>query len=56
MTIPDRVRCAPLHREERIADVVDVTLRPDRQLIYTVEVGGHRFGVDAADVVPVEED
>jgi len=56
MSIPDRVRCAPLRREERIAKVVDVTLRPTRELIYSVEVNGHRYGVDAADVEPVDED
>jgi len=56
MTYPQRVRCSPLRREERVADVVDVTLRADGQLIYSVEIAGHRFGVDAADAVPVEED
>lgn len=56
MTYPRRVRCSPLRREERVADVVDVEMRPNRQLIYSVEVDGHRFAVDAADTVPVDED
>ena len=56
MTTPRRVRCSPLGREERVATVVDVTLRPTRELIYSVEVDGHRYGVDAADVEPVDED
>lgn len=56
MTHPRRVRCSPLHREERVAEVADVELRPNRQLIYSVLVDGHRFAVDAADTMPVDED
>ncbi len=56
MPYPQRVRCSPLGREERVAEVVDVTLRPTRELIYSVEIDGHRYGVDAADVEPVDED
>lgn len=56
MTHPRRVRCSPLGREERVATVVDVTLRPTRELIYSVEINGHRYGVDAADTEPVDED
>lgn len=56
MTYPQRVRCSPLHREERVADVVDVTMRADGQVIYSVEIAGHRFGVDAADVEPIDPD
>ncbi len=56
MPYPQRVRCSPLGREERIADVVDVELRATRELIYSVEVNGHRYGVLADDAEPVDED
>lgn len=53
MSLPERVRCSPLHREERVVDVVDVDVRADGQVIYSVDVEGHRFAVDAADATPV---
>jgi len=56
MPYPHRVRCSPLQREERVADVVDVDTRADGTVIYSVEIAGHRFGVDADDVEPIDPD
>lgn len=56
MTHPKRVRCSPLGREERVADVVDVAVRANGDVIYSVEVSGHRFGVDADAVEPIEDE
>lgn len=56
MIHPHRVRCSPLGRRERVADVVDVDIRADGTVIYSVEIAGHRFGVDADDAVPVDPD
>ena len=53
MPLPQRVRCSPLRRRERVADVVGVDVRPSGQLIYSVEVDGHRYRVDANDTEPV---
>ena len=54
---PERVRCAPLGREERVATVVDTTVEADTRgprILLTVAVDGHHFRVDAADVEPVD--
>jgi len=56
MIHPRRVRCSPLGRQERVADVVDVDVRSDGEVIYSVEIAGHRFGVAADDAVPIDED
>ncbi|WP_154018398.1 hypothetical protein [Halolamina rubra] len=50
--IPQRVRCSPLHREERIADVVDTILRADGELLYRVDIDGHHYRVLAAETTP----
>ena len=55
MAYPKRVQCSPLRREEHVADVVDVDVRADGQVIYSVLVEGHRYGVLAADAVDVDE-
>ena len=36
-------------------DLVDVDVRADGQVIYSVLVEGHRYGVLAADAVPIDE-
>jgi len=50
---PRRVRCAPLQREERVADVVDTIVRADGELLYRIDVDGHCYRVAAADATPV---
>ncbi len=50
--IPQRVRCSPLHREERVADVVDTILRADGELLYRVDIDGHRYRVLASETTP----
>jgi len=50
---PERVRCSPLGRRQRVTPVVDVDVRADGQVIYSVLVKGYRFAVDADDAVSV---
>lgn len=61
MTEHHRVRCSPLGRRERVADVVDeeITSVPDQPgpvTLLTVDVDGHHFRVDAADCEPIEDE
>ena len=56
-----RVRCSPLGRRERVVPVVDETItsvpdQPGPVPLLTVDVEGHRFGVDAADCEPIEDE
>lgn len=56
MSQPERVRCAPLKREEHVATVVDEEIVGDTRgprILLTVDVEGHRYRVHREDVEPV---